>query len=395
MRTWGLLPEDVRALLRQQEWDHPRRLRDRLLGVRAFPIRRSLKPPTGAQALQNLPHFHHYVQAWRDWPHADQVIWEAKQYRQLDEQRIPVTLELPSIQSLIESLGPDAVARSRQWEMRLAPIVALDQRLYSVLVCHLSTVEQLSPDDASLMASLLPQLQPGLGQGRYLRALPLHGVDTKFVETYRNLITDLLDVLHAGDITARGSLLPWLDCWENPKGWLWVRPLCAEAQAQLGGMPLLQLPHDVLRTHPMPADQLLVVENIQAGLSLPALPHTIAIFGGGRNTAWMNTDWLNQTRIAYWGDLDTWGLAILGEARGCQPHLTALMMDHETLRQHRQRMVTEPEPFPHEPQHLTALERKLFDDLRNRVHGGSRLEQERLSPDYVHACLHRWIGGQF
>ncbi|WP_089943497.1 DUF3322 domain-containing protein [Candidatus Entotheonella palauensis] len=393
MRTWGLLPEEVRALLRQREWDHSSHLRDRLLGVRAFPIRQPLKPPTGVQALQDLSHFHRYVQAWRDWPHASPVIWETRHYRQLNEQRIPVTLELPSIRALLEVLGPDAIARSRHWEVRMAPIVAFEPCLYPVLVRHLSTVEQLSPDDASLMATLLPQLQPGLGQGRYLRALPLRGVDTKFVETYRKLITDLLDVLHAGAITTRGGLLSWLDCSENPKGWLWVRPLCTEAQARLGGVPILQLPLDVLCAHPMPSEQLLVVENIQAGLSLPDLPHTIAVFGGGRNTAWMEADWLNQKRLAYWGDLDTWGLAILGEARGRQPHLTALLMDHETLQQHRQRMVTEPEPFPYEPQHLTPLEYQLFCELRDRVHGGSRLEQERLSPDYVHTCLHRWING--
>ncbi len=312
MRDWGLLPEDVRALLRQREWDNPRHLRDRLLGVRAFPIRQSLKPPTGAQALQDLPHFHHYLQAWRDWPQPDGVVWAARHYRQLGEQPIPVTLELPSIQSLIESLGPEAMARSRQWEIRMAPLVAFDPRVYPVLVRHLSAVEHMAPDDAGLMASLLPQLRPGLGQGHYLRALPLSGVDTKFVETYRHLITDLLDALHAGDITARGGLLPWLDCCENPKGWLWVRPLCAQAQAQLGGMPLLQLPYHVLQSYALPSERLLVVENLQAGLGLPALPHTIAVFGGGRNTTWMDAAWLKQKHIAYWGGLGYLGFGHSG-----------------------------------------------------------------------------------
>ncbi len=393
MRAWGLLPEDVRTLLRQREWDHPRHLRDRLLGVRPFPIRQSLKPPTGVQALKDLPHFQRYLQAWQEWPQPDQVVWTARHYRQLGAQQVPVALELSSIQSLIESLGPEAMARSRQWEIRIAPITAFDSRLYPVLIRHLNTVQQMTPDDAKLMASLLPQLRPGLGQGHYLRALPLTGVDTKFVETYRHLITDLLDTLHAGDLTAHGGFLSWLDCCENPRGWLWVRPLCAQAQTRLGGMPLLQLPYDVLQSYELPSERLLVVENTQAGLGLPPLPRTIAVFGGGRNTAWMDATWLKLKHLAYWGDLDTWGLAFLGEARSRQPHLTALMMDEETIQRHQQRMVDEPEPFQQSPQHLTACEQQLFSALRERAYGGSRLEQERLSPDYIQACLYHWIHG--
>jgi len=34
-----------------------------------------------------------------------------------------------------------------------------------------------------------------------LRALPLEGVDTKFVEQQRGLVVDLLDALNEGDVT--------------------------------------------------------------------------------------------------------------------------------------------------------------------------------------------------
>ena len=49
--AWGVLPESVRARLRQLEWTNVRHLRERLLGNRPFPIRLGLKPPTGRQAL--------------------------------------------------------------------------------------------------------------------------------------------------------------------------------------------------------------------------------------------------------------------------------------------------------------------------------------------------------
>ncbi|WP_446940887.1 Wadjet anti-phage system protein JetD domain-containing protein [Pseudomonas aeruginosa] len=42
-------------------------------------------------------------------------------------------------------------------------------------------------------------------------------------------------------------------------------------------------------------------ENLQAGYGLPELPGTIAVFGGGANTAWLQAEWLKDRRIGYWG----------------------------------------------------------------------------------------------
>jgi len=41
--------------------------------------------------------------------------------------------------------------------------------------------------------------------------------------------------------------------------------------------------------------------------------------------------WLDDRALAYWGDLDTWGLSMLAMARLQRPHLKALMMDAATF----------------------------------------------------------------
>jgi len=291
---------------------------------------------------------------------------------------------------LITLIGPKAEARKQRWDTLMRPVLNVDTRLSQVLLKHLATVEEMTPDDTGLLAQLLPQLQQDMGQGNYLRALPVQDVDTKFIERYQTLIADLLDRLHDGAISAHGGLLQWLDCREIPGGWLQVRPLCPASRKQMAGLPLLQMDTRTLQIHPLPAGRILIVENKQSGYALPELEDTIAVFGGGRNTRWMQSEWLPQKQLAYWGDLDSWGLAILSEARSWQSHLKALMMDEATLLQHQTRMVNEKESYKLSPEHLSEAEQQLFHRLRDGYYGKTRLEQERLASDYIRQQLNQW-----
>jgi len=390
MNDWGLLPDTVIARVTQREWSNIVNLRGRLNGTRPFPLRITLKVPNANQATENLEHFQHFVLSWKQWPYPHQVTWQQKKYQHLGEHRMPVALQLHSMSELIALIGPKAEARKQLWDALMRPVLGIDTQLAPVLIKHLVTVESMSPDDSRLLALLLPQLQQGLGQGNYLRALPVQGVDTKFVESHQTLITDLLDHLHDGAISEQGGLLQWLNCGEIPGGWLQIRPLCQQSRKQLAGLPLLQMDTNTLQNYPLPAGRLLIVENKQSGYALPELENTIAVFGGGRNTRWMQADWLAQKQLAYWGDLDSWGLAILSEARSWQPHLQALMMDEATLLQHQTRMIDERESYQPLPEYLDKIEQQLFHRLRDRHYGKTRLEQERLASDYVLQQLSQW-----
>ncbi|MGB0466240.1 MAG: DUF3322 domain-containing protein [Pontibacterium sp.] len=389
-QSWGRLPGAVKALITAREWHQEANLKGRLLGQRAFPIRVSLLPPSGRAALQDMAHFQTFVAQWRACEPQSAVQWESRTWRTLSEQSVPCYFQLNNIKELIECVGEEAQQRSRKWAETMSPLLAFNQNIYPALVKHLATVELMTPADAIRMVRLLEQLYAGMGAGQYLRALPLVGVDTKFAEQYQALITDLLNHLHNNDVAEAGGLHAWLGCSENPKGWLSVRPLCDNSRAALAGLPILQLPTDVLREHELPAGHILVVENMQSGLGLPALDDTIAVFGGGKHVAWMDADWLNTKRVAYWGDIDTWGLSILSDVREKCAGVEALMMDDITLRAHETRRVTEPEPVPQCPMHLTESEIQLFNGLKNGQHLNSRLEQERLSPDFIRDKLRAW-----
>lgn len=390
-REWGLLPDAVHRRLAQSEWSNQTNLKRRLLGERTFPISVSLKAPSERQALDNLQHFQQFVTDWQNFAPSDLVHWEPRRYRSLKTQQLPVRLVLSDMQALLNYLGGDAVKRSQRWEERMTPLMAIDPDFYPVLVKHLTGLEALPLADVLLLAELLPQMKAGLGGGGYLRALPVTRVDTKFVESNTTIIADLLDVAHNGAVTALGGLEKWLDCRQTPVGWLYVRPLSNAGREALGGFTILQLPVTELLERPLPSNRILVIENLQSGLAVPEIEDTIVVCGGGRNVSWLAAPWLAHKQIAYWGDIDTWGLAILGEARALRPNIVSLMMEQVTVLTFQQRMVAEPEKFASVPAHLNADEQRLFIDLKTDKFGLGRLEQERLPGDYVHQQLQRWL----
>jgi hypothetical protein len=389
--SWAEFPDDVIARLRALEWNNSVNLRKRLLGERAFPIELNLKPPSGTVALKDLGRFQDWIEAWRRWPVQSQLRHEQRNLRQVGQHLVPVTLTLSSMQELIECLGAASVERSQKWQRVMTPLLALDEALYPTLVRHLTALEALPAGDTERLARVLPQLRAGMGAGGFLRALPVRGVDTKFLETHEALVADLLDALHGGEVSAAGGLRRWLGCRSNPSGWLQVRALCPSGRERLGGLSILSLPTEELLARALPATRLLIVENVQSGLALPELDETIAVFGGGQNLAWTRAPWLGAKQIGYWGDLDTWGLKFLGDARQCIGAVESVMMDTLTFERFRDRAVYEPEPCVQELPGLLPEERALHARLRAADGRSYRLEQERLDADYVVDRLRAWV----
>jgi len=389
--NWGLLPSDIRALVLKREWNNEANLKARLLNRKPFPIRIGLKPPAGRSAIADMTHYQKFIGEWHAHSSRKYVQWESRNYRVLSDQTVPKFFILENIKELIEFVGEGALKRSRRWTKNMSPLLAISEELYPALVKHLKRIELMRASDSKLLADLVKQLSSQMGVGQYLRALPLVGVDTKFLENHQALISDILDISYDGEISAAGGLLAWLGCLENPRGWLTVRPLCEKVRANIGGFSVMQLHCDVLREHALPANNILVVENMQSGLGLPLLKDTIAVFGGGKNVAWMDAEWLKTRNVAYWGDIDTWGLSILSDARSKLSSIKAIMMDSETLSIHEERMAIEPKPIEGLPEFITEAEEQIFSGLKAGNYRGSRLEQERLSPDYISTKLEAWV----
>lgn len=226
--------------------------------------------------------------------------------------------------------------------------------------------------------------------------MDIPGVHSKFVESLRGVLGELLDrVLPEASINsdARGPgqfnrrygfldkteriRLRWLDAACSPI------PVLANADLTLDAASFARLGRTVGRVF--------ITENETNFLAFPALPDALLIFGAGYGfTALANASWLHECQIHYWGDIDTHGFAILDELRCHFPHARSMLMDHATFLASSGFWGNEPMPHQRDLHNLTPEEQALYDDLRdNRLGQNLRLEQERVAFGLVQASLSR------
>lgn len=409
-QTWGLMPPETISELRRKEWDNSRHLKARLKGERPFPIELSLRPPTGSAALAGIEKFQQYVAAWHSFSEeltssneastscGIQVVWEERRFKKLGNQLLPTKIRIIDMAALTSLLGEEP--QLQHWLGRvttighalLGKVVAFDQGhpLYGVLVSYFAELSCMTDDELARLTKVIPQLKKGMGQGGYLRSLPILHVDTKFLENHLSIVEAIAAVAIDPQIVESG-LLAWLACQAKPMAWLMVRPLCPDSRRALGGLPLLRLSSDTLTQFPLPTNNILVVENEQSCLALPPIADVIAVAGGGSNVSWLSADWLADKKVGYWGDIDAHGLAILGSARGKLAKIEPMMMDRATVEAFSKRMVEEPEPSSTAPSGLTVAEEELYRFLRKKACGLSRLEQERIPQDYIKTALEQFF----
>jgi hypothetical protein len=120
------------------------------------------------------------------------------------------------------------------------------------------------------------------------------------------------------------------------------------------------------------------------------LPDTIAILGDGLNLGWLCAAWLQSRKVAYWGDLDTWGLAMLATARSHLAHLHALLMDGACFAAHQSLAVAEPVHAPLEHSGVLLPDEIALDQQLRTLRAG-RLEQEFLPEAAVNHAMKDWL----
>lgn len=411
--TWGKLPKDVINELDQRYWQNLGRFKQLLQYGMAepatrsatFPIKISLKPPiSGKMVAQNTEQFQNFVKAWQQFANQypqNLVQWQNKTLGFVGEQAIPTQLVIHDLPTLANLLGTAANERINKLQQKFSQLITLgitpteQKRLFVCLVNHLEMVENLSESQLIQLVKLIPQLHAGMGQGNYLRAINVAGIDTKFIENHLKIIEYLVSCLQQtldtnADVTAF-DLLSWLGCDSKPKDWLTVRPLCEATQKALANLPILKLSSQTLIDIALPADNILIIENETPCFMLPSLANTIAVAGGGKNLTWLQANWLRHKKVGYWGDIDSEGLAMLSYARKYCPQIQALMMDKNTLDGHQDKRVTEPVFNQVMPSYLTDDETALFTFIQQQNMDKRRLEQEFIHQDVVRQTLEKWL----
>ena len=130
-----------------------------------------------------------------------------------------------------------------------------------------------------------------------------------------------------------------------------------------------------------------ITENEVNFLAFPRIAKAMVIFGAGygfENIAPAASTWMAKKEILYWGDIDTHGFAILNQLRKFFPQAKSLLMDSETLLEHRALWGREGNPENAELNRLTAEEQLVYSRLCSHYWGENvRLEQEKIGFDWV------------
>lgn len=275
---------------------------------------------------------------------------------------LKVSAEVQVFERLLESTTAQAC---RQW--------ALDHPLKTI---------DLANQWGRLLAAY-QWLADSRDSGRYLRQIDAPGVDTKFVESHRGVLSSML-----GAPVSKGALEQELGLSVKPS---YVRLRLDPRVGPTAGVSELSVRTEELPALNLQCETVLMVENEITYLTVPVPPGGAVVWGKGFEA--QRTQVLaefSETPVYYWGDLDTHGFAILHGVRAALPQTQSVLMDRQTLLEHRSRWGVEPSPTAARLSRLTPAENSVYEDLvSGRYADRLRLEQERIDWSWALERL-RW-----
>jgi len=311
-------------------------------------------------------------------------------HRQLGEQKIPVTVEFENETIFLRYLrhADDFSEFKKMAEKTLQRFPTLKNWLnrYPFKLIDFSDVW------FSLLAVcdyFVQNLRPDL----YIRQLDIIGVDTKFIEHHKAILTEMLDIIlpeTARDLSVTGLSNHGFERryglrYELPR----IRLRILDKHLAICGLTDLTLSLLEFNRLKLPINTVFITENKINGLAFPHVENAIVIFGLGYAVDLLvRAQLLKNAKIYYWGDLDSHGFAILSRMRGYFPQTESFLMDSETLNKFKNLWGEEPEnkTVTHELANLTAAEQVIFQTLKTHH---IRLEQERVSYGYLNINLQK------
>ncbi|MDL2357497.1 MAG: DUF3322 domain-containing protein [Pseudomonadota bacterium] len=387
--SWST-PGAIRAQL-QRLWDDGRLLAARVRGESLFPLELRLRQPGVAQLGEQFDAVRSWIRALEAGSkaaigHGYDIAWREINHRQLGRNRLPDRVVLATDADALRLLGRQADAR-RFDELAATTLDAFPQLAHWLARRPLTVLEQ-----ANGWQRILAILQWFVAHPRpqlYLRQLDIAGVDSKFIETRKALLADLLDLvmpLEQVDASAGGARQ-----FEARYG-LMAKPALLrfrilDPALHIGGMSDLSVPVAQFAALKLDVDRVFITENEINGLAFPDVERSMVIFGGGYGIDRLaQVDWLRRRDAIYWGDIDTHGFAILDRLRASLPGARSLLMDATTLHAHRLLWGAEDgdKRYAGQLTRLDADEQALFQMLRDDVLGERiRMEQERVGYSWV------------
>jgi len=311
------------------------------------------------------------------------IDFQQQQKRSLNQQTLPTRIVLETAEDFLRLIGK--IDEFHRFQQSVALIREHLPRLEAWMQRFPKKILEYRSDWSDLLTVchyFLEHPRPRL----YIRELPIN-VHTKFVEEHSSILRELLEHLLPDEAIVSDALT-----FQQRFGLREEEPLIHarfldDQLCKLYGLPLNELlaPRSQFARLDMRGQRCIITENKMTLLTLPALPSTFALLGGGFKVGGLAAlSWLVACPIIYWGDIDAHGFQILSQFRAIFPHVISLMMDEATFKTFS-KFCVEGTPCPvRQLAHLTPEEHTLFLHLAKE---NIRLEQEHIHHDYALRCI--------
>ena len=269
---------DLRAQV-QRLWDRGELLRAAVTQDMPWPLRLALKSPNAAELSERFDAVREWVQALTETPHV-RIEWREWKHRVQGTQRVPAAVWIDSLPQALACIGKTREAQ------RFEALWHQTASAQPVLLAWLSRrpLQALELADRwQRLLAVVAWLQARPRPGVYLRQVDAPGVDSKFIEAHRGVLTELLDLAlppEAIDADATGAAqfarrygfldkpvrirLRWLDV-ATPS-----LPGCE-------GLPDVTLDATSFATLALPIDQVFITENETNFLAFPRVERAVVV----------------------------------------------------------------------------------------------------------------------
>ena len=342
-----------------------------------------LHPPTATAAARDIGTTQDFIRAWQRWPRQEDVLYVTRNWSRagLGTNNVPARITITGAEHIATAAGLEhEYSTARQRARNIAAIFPDSPDFACTVHRSHNQWKDLSAYDLRCLGPCLTWLRAHPDSREWERAVPVEGVDGKWIGNHRRLLLTLLAPLGITDLGLRRSdtrlRLRYLN----------HAPAFSDIEIPLA---------DAARLFPDTPPRVLIVENKQTFLALPALadasPPTIALLGAGTAAHQLHAlNWLDRADITYWGDLDAAGFAILNAVRAHFPHTKSLLMDTATVTEFQHLAVPDPGDGSATLTHLTTEEQRAYRQLftADRL----RIEQERIPFAHASAAIQQELG---
>ncbi|SCG58168.1 hypothetical protein GA0070609_3419 [Micromonospora echinaurantiaca] len=333
-----------------------------------------------------------WLRAWRNWSEAHPAaqLRTATRRTVIGPQEIITHLDVSTITDLV-ALDENLNDHWRRATARWARLATLPGGLVTERIRpHLQQIIDLDDADFEILIKSAVWFTENPRSGLTIRQVPILGMHTKWLARHRRLILACLNITENPHVSSDqpDEELEQHDL--DPLG-LKALPVHIDViladpadRARVGGLRHLRAPLPEIDALPIRPETVMIVENKESAYLVPDQPRTVVIHSLGNHLNVLDDiAWLHVARHLYWGDLDRAGFLLLSRARARLPRLASVLMDPNTLEEHKALAVEDKTQADPPLSNLTDTETSALAALSTEQGNCVRLEQERLPSPFV------------